>query len=553
MKVIGRYVLLFVLVVIFLGIGKISFDYLKSSRTKEASENNIKAAKLPNPQNLENKEIAVEEAPVKKTEEVAEYKQVESDLSQPSSSVLIPTENKDPQNVYVEKNNEVPKSKALKVFNEEVITNSDDTVREEVREKEKLKENVSNVGNSYLPYLQVGGTRFFNEGSSAAAGLDFFVPLLQSSNDLIYTDLRFYDRSGKPFEGNVHVGYRKLSPEKENLYRIYGAFDRKRSEFGNYFNQLTFGAEFWHKNLFVGGNFYQPIGSKSKLTNITQTADLDRVYNNVWITTNKQYEKSMVGGDVEIGYEVVRGLIGYIGGYYFQAKDTNTICGPKAKLSYDWYLKDGKRILEIFDKLGLETGVQRDVPRGTSWYLSANFRVGLLPNKHANLQGVARHMVDLVRRDVDIVSGKTAVQSEQDLLRKNGKVVKLVDKRAVVEDKDYYYEEVKGDHYEFVSDTGHKHKIDVRSLSKKGGSAKTEETRGTQDAKAPEEARETPKAESPTNTARTPEASNPKRAEKTENAAKVKETPEVKKDAGKDEKKNRKNLRKMAEEKLKNL
>jgi len=36
-------------------------------------------------------------------------------------------------------------------------------------------------------------------------------------------------------------------------------------------------------------------------------------------------------------------------------------------------------------------------------------------------------------------------------------------------------------------------------------------------------------------------------------AAKVKETPEVKKDAGKDEKKNRKNLRKMAEEKMKNL
>ncbi|MBU0744122.1 MAG: hypothetical protein KKE11_01965, partial [Gammaproteobacteria bacterium] len=67
-------------------------------------------------------------------------------------------------------------------------------------------------------------------------------------------------------------------------------------------------------------------------------------------------------------------------------------------------LENGKKILGIFDKLGLEAGVQRDKPRGTTWYLSANFRIGAMPGKNSDLDGVARHMVDLVRRDVDLVS-----------------------------------------------------------------------------------------------------------------------------------------------------
>ncbi|HBC71971.1 MAG TPA: hypothetical protein DCZ38_04255, partial [Coxiellaceae bacterium] len=468
MKVIGRYALLFVLIVAFFGIGKISFDYLGYSRAKETSRNVInsagksshKVAELPKNQKVVNKEIAAKETPVTTI------------LPKPNHSVLIPAEkatttkeHKAPLNAYVRKKSNASKSK---VSNKKAIASSNGIVRDVIREKKNVKRRADDSGNKYLPYLQVGGTRFFNGQSSVAAGIDLFVPILQSPNKLVFTDVRFYDRTGKSFEGNIHLGYRQLL-EKENLYGVYGAFDRKRSEFGNYFNQMTFGAEFWHKNLFVGGNFYQPVGSKSKLTNLSQSAELDRVFNNIWITTNKQYEKAMAGGDIEVGYEFVKGLIGYVGGYYFQAKDTNTICGPKARLSYDYYLENGKRILEIFDKLGLETGVQRDLPRGTTWYLSVNFRVGLLPNKHANLQGVARHMVDLVRRDVDIVSKETTAEKERKVFERDGKIVLLVDRKPDVEDRRFYYEVVgrDRDYYEFVSD-GHKLniKIDPHAIKK---------------------------------------------------------------------------------------
>ena len=283
------------------------------------------------------------------------------------------------------------------------------------REKARLEQEGDNSVNSYQPYLQVGGTRFFNVRSKAAAGFDFFIPLWQSPSELVFSDIRFYDRSGKPFEGNLHLGYRHLSPDSENLYGIYGAFDRKRSELGNYFNQLTFGAEFWHKNLFIGGNYYQPIGSKSKSISNQESAslrDAGPVYKNIWITESQQDEKAMRGADAEVGYEFIRGLTGYVGGYYFKAKNTPTVFGPKAKLSYDWSLDNGKRILGIFDKFGLEAGIQKDKPRGTTGYISANFRVGLLTDKQSNLQGVARHMIDLVQRDVDVVSGKVVTESQ---------------------------------------------------------------------------------------------------------------------------------------------
>lgn len=258
----------------------------------------------------------------------------------------------------------------------------------------------------YQPYLEIGGTRFFSGASKTAGGFDFFIPLWQSRTQMIFADARFYDRSGKPFEGNIHLGYRELFPEDQFMYGIYGAFDRKRSELGNYFNQLTFGGEVWFDKLFIGGNIYQPIGSSSRRTIAVENAKIvanGPTYKDIYTTLDKRYEKAMQGIDAQVGYELIKGLTGYVGGYYFKASDTNSVTGPKARLTYDWSLDNGKRILSIFDKIGLEVGAQRDQVRGTLGYVSANIRIGLMPEKNSSLQGVARHMVDLVRRDVDVV------------------------------------------------------------------------------------------------------------------------------------------------------
>jgi hypothetical protein len=315
-----------------------------------------------------------------------------------------------------------------------VNTKNQKSLSEPVKPEEK-NINLSGASeNYYLPYMQIGGTRFFNVSvSDWAAGVDLFVPLFQvSPSHLVFTHLRFYDRTGKPFEGNAHFGYRYLSQDETRLHGIYGAFDRKRSVFGNYFNQLTFGVETWYKNWFIGANFYQPIGRRLKGTRIVDNIEIKEIKGNLYsilVTPDHFGEKAAGGGDAEIGYEFFKGFTGYAGGYYFKADGIDAVCGPRARLSYDYYLDNGQRILKVFDKIGLEAGIQHDKPRGDVGYLSLNFKIGLLPNHGAGLSGVARHMVDFVRRDVDIITSEAFVgrgTSKDAVDPVNGKIIKFV-------------------------------------------------------------------------------------------------------------------------------
>lgn len=264
--------------------------------------------------------------------------------------------------------------------------------------------------NSYQPYIQLGGTRFFHiEESKAATTADLFVPLWQNdTSDLVFTDLRINDRTGSPFEGNIHLGYRHLFEESQQAFGIYGAWDRKKTQFKNYFNQLTVGGEYWIKNWFIGANYYQPIGNTKKSLSSIVT-DITTSEAGLSIINNVSYEKAMPGTDAEVGYEFIEGLMGYAGGYYFASSGAATVYGPRARLSYDWSPAHG-RILGIFDKVGLEAGVQRDKPRGVTGYLSVNVRIGWLLDKKSELKGLSRHMIDPVRRDIDVVSGEITSQ-----------------------------------------------------------------------------------------------------------------------------------------------
>ena len=166
--------------------------------------------------------------------------------------------------------------------------------------------------------------------------------------------------------------------------------------------------EYWNNSWFVGGNIYQPIGKTTvfnKQQKETLIVDQKNLFTNLWIMSSGEYEKAMAGVDLEVGKEFTPRLTGYVGGYYFYAKDVNpAVYGPKVKLTYDWFNDNGSRIFGIFDKIGLEVGAQYDKPRRTSVAFGVKARIGLTGLKQPPLNGVVRHMVDLVRRDVDVVS-----------------------------------------------------------------------------------------------------------------------------------------------------
>lgn len=264
---------------------------------------------------------------------------------------------------------------------------------------------------TYLPYLQVSGTKFFHGSSSWATGLDLFFPLWQQElNKLLYSSLRVYDRSGPSFECNLHLGYREILQDKI-LLGGYLAFDRRRADNDKCFNQLVFGTGNWWGKVFIGGNYYQPIGKKFSITGLHREVGGQIKYNNEFITVEELYDlmrgnesKAARGFDAELGYEFVPGLVGYAGGYYFKATGLPEVTGPRVSLSYNLLNREGKGWLKGIgvEGLGVEFGVQHDTPRGWMGYANVKLKLGLA-GTNSRLEGLSRHMVDLPRRDVDIV------------------------------------------------------------------------------------------------------------------------------------------------------
>jgi hypothetical protein len=272
-----------------------------------------------------------------------------------------------------------------------------------------VKMPLSDDSSYYQSFMQFGGMEFFNVRKAEYVGIvDLFIPFWQQNfMDLIFTDSRIADSSGSSFEGNVNLGYRHLFADGSREFGIYGGWDRRKTSYGIFFNQIMFGGEYWYNKYFIGINVYKPIGHTNEFVS-EKIFDISSVKDDVILMSDSTHVKALSGVDAEVGYEFIDSLdnlIGYVGGYYFTADDTRTVCGPKIRLTYDYSLENS-RILGVFDKVGFEVGIEADAPRGVVGYAKINFRIGWVFAKKVALKGLSRHMVDQVRRDIDIVSAE---------------------------------------------------------------------------------------------------------------------------------------------------
>ena len=276
------------------------------------------------------------------------------------------------------------------------------------------------VGKRYHTYLEVGASKYFNQSSSAAMVYDLFIPLWQREDRLLFSDLRIFDRSGSQFEGNAYLGYRYLDEANRRIFGIYGAYDRKLTRRHNYFSQLTLGIEYWQDRFFLGSNIYRPVGTTARKIILESSADSVELYVSkriLSIQERLQYkdEKAAGGVDAEFGYEVLDNLVIYGGGYYFAGDNVKTAAGPKLRVTYD-YTGNGINIRKgllggILHGVGLEVGIQHDQIRGVNGYLGIKLKFGMSDNNNCHLNRFIRHMVDLVRRDHDIVTLDTPIQT----------------------------------------------------------------------------------------------------------------------------------------------
>lgn len=113
---------------------------------------------------------------------------------------------------------------------------------------------------------KLGSKRNLGEG-------DLFVPLVQDARTLWFGNLRarFDDASGS--EGNLGAGVRRMTDGGWNL-GAYGYVDRRKSELGNKYRQVTLGAEALGQDWDFRANTYTPTGTKVHDAGSSETASI---------------------------------------------------------------------------------------------------------------------------------------------------------------------------------------------------------------------------------------------------------------------------------------
>jgi len=266
------------------------------------------------------------------------------------------------------------------------------------------------------PHVDVEGTL----GDTRDIGeANVLIPMMQDERTLLFADLRTRFDDDDNREGNVGIGMRRMFANGWNL-GAYGYFDRRRSESGNYFSQVSPGVEALGSDWDFRANAYFPIGDKTREWGTgggPSSASL--VGGSVQVVTpgsTTWQERALKGFDAEAGWRVPffdaasdRQLRIYLGGYRF-SDDGMTVDGPRLRVEL---AMERLPILGNGAALFLDAGTQHDDARGTQDFISLRLRIplGREGGHRQTLTLQERRMTDPVVRDVDIVTRRRVMAS----------------------------------------------------------------------------------------------------------------------------------------------
>lgn len=245
---------------------------------------------------------------------------------------------------------------------------------------------------------------------------DIFLPLAQDGRNLLFANLRGRFDDGDGREGNLGLGARRMLDNGWNVGG-YAYFDRRRTDNGNFFNQVTLGGEALGRDWDVRANAYLPRGNRVKQvgagTAVAGTTTAALAGNTVQVTTTAGVtsvteERALRGFDAEVGWRVPvfdaegpRQLRVYLGAFRF-SDSVSRLSGPRARVELE--VAD-LRHLWRGGQLTVGAEVQNDQARGTHAFFSLRLRVPLGGNASgATLSAQARRMAAPIVRDVDIVT-----------------------------------------------------------------------------------------------------------------------------------------------------
>jgi len=238
---------------------------------------------------------------------------------------------------------------------------------------------------------------------------EFWVPFMQNDNSVLYGDLRIMGDNQDNREGNLGVGYRKITEigGYKGIAGVHGWVDRRKTARRSTFYQATIGAEWLGESFDILANGYIPLSSKRIITvpNANpQGAAL--VGTGIVIDTDgKIIEEPQHGFDLELGLELGQyfkpirehtdSFRIYGGGYYFDGDNTENVAGLRARFTAD-----------ITSDIQIGARFQRDDERGSQGFLEATIRFPFGQKKKYRERGLYARLDDSPERDIDIITGE---------------------------------------------------------------------------------------------------------------------------------------------------
>ena len=240
---------------------------------------------------------------------------------------------------------------------------------------------------------------------------EFWVPLKQDEDGVIYGDLRMMGDDADNREFNVGVGYREIVTDVpvlgDGVAGVHGWFDRRLTERGSKFNQLTLGGEWLGESMDVLVNGYVPLSDEQfQFAPNANPQAPSLVGTGIVIDTDATIlEEAQHGLDLEVGLELGQHVDFvkdhtdsfrlYGGGYYFDGPNTEDVAGWRVRAAAD-----------ITPNIQVGARFQRDDVRGSQGFLEATFRFPFDSKQSYRAQGLRARLDDIPERDIDIVTGE---------------------------------------------------------------------------------------------------------------------------------------------------
>lgn len=244
---------------------------------------------------------------------------------------------------------------------------------------------------------------------------EFWVPILQDEGGVFYADLRMMGDDSDNREGNLGIGYRQivdLPVVGQGVAGVHGWVDRRLTERGSSFHQVTGGVEWLGDIVDMRANGYVPLSDK-KIYTVSNPNPQKAALSGTGIvvdTNGTLLEEAQGGFDVELGLELgslfspiathTDSTRVYAGGYYFDGDHSEQVKGWRARISSD-----------ITPDIQIGGRLQHDDVRGGQAFFEATIRFPFKAKKSYRKQGLYARLDDAPERDIDIVTGSTVTDS----------------------------------------------------------------------------------------------------------------------------------------------